>query len=168
MCALVICRQHPLKCISRSVVLSTLLSNLILDLFLLLYFNSLEVESGALNLFGFYLVKLISRKNHFQKLFNIQPCSQPWIDMVVDTLFEYSLLVNLLLIGTCVGCTRWILMPWLIVYSINIVLLGVVAIYLFINPVPMFQYTREHAHYELMRLFGLVPIGAMVFLGKEK
>ena len=87
--------------------------------------------------------------------------------MVVDTLFEYSLLVNLLLIGTCVGCTRWILVPWLIVYSINIVLLCVVAIYLFINPVPMFQYTREHAHYELMRLFGLVPIGAMVFLGKH-
>ena len=128
-----------------------------------------QLGNGVTTSLFMTLVKLIFEFSTvtFQKLFNIQPCSQPWIDMVVDTLFEYSLLVNLLLVGTCVGCTRWILMPWLIVYSINIVLLGVVAIYLFINPVPMFQYTREHAHYELMRLFGLVPIGAMVFLSKK-
>ena len=101
---------------------------------------------------------------HPQEIFNISPCSQPWVDIIIDSLFEYSLLVNLLLIGTCVGCTRWVLVPWLILYSINICLLCVVAVYLFINPVPVFQTT--HAHYELLRLFGLVPIGAMIILGK--
>ena len=60
--------------------------------------------------------------------------------------------------------SRWVLVPWLILYSINICLLCVVAVYLFINPVPVFQTT--HAHYELLRLFGLVPIGAMIILGK--
>ena len=60
----------------------------------------------------------------FQEMFEIAPCSQPWIDIVTDSLFEYSLLVNLLLIGTCVGCTRWVLVPWLVLYAINIVLLG--------------------------------------------
>ena len=100
----------------------------------------------------------------FQKLFDISPCSQPWIDIIVDSLFEYSLLVNLLLIGTCVGCTRWVLVPWLILYAINILLLSVVAVYLFINPVPLF--TAEHPHYELMRLFGLVPVGVIFILGE--
>ena len=98
-----------------------------------------------------------------QDVFDIQPCTQPLIDIVVDSLFEYSLLVNLLLVCTCVGCTRWVLVPWLIVYSLNIILLVVAAIYLFINPVPMF--TTEHAHYELLRLFGLVPIAAALILG---
>lgn len=95
-------------------------------------------------------------------MFHISPCSQPWIDIIIDSLFEYSLLVNLLLIGTCVGCTRWVLVPWLILYIINIILLVVVAIYLFIYPLPMF--TTENAHYELVRLFGLVPIAAALLL----
>ena len=100
----------------------------------------------------------------FQEMFEIAPCSQPWIDIVTDSLFEYSLLVNLLLIGTCVGCTRWVLVPWLVLYAINIVLLVVVSIYMFINPIPVF--TTESAHYELLRLFGLVPLAAALLLGK--
>ena len=99
-------------------------------------------------------------------MFDIAPCSQPWIDIVIDSLFEYSLLVNLLLIGTCVGCTRWVLIPWLILYAINIFLLVVVSIYMFIKPIPVF--TTESAHYELLRLFGLVPLAAALLLGKLK
>ena len=98
-------------------------------------------------------------------MFEIAPCSQPWIDIVIDSLFEYSLLVNLLLIGTCVGCSRWVLVPWLIIYATNIILLCVVAIYMFINPIPVF--TTESAHYELLRLFGLVPIAAALLLGES-
>ena len=98
-----------------------------------------------------------------QDIFDVSPCSQPWIDIVVDSLFEYSLLVNLLLLGTCVGCTRWVLVPWLILYSINIILLVVVAIYIFVNPLPMF--TSENVHYDLLRLLGLVPLFIALVLG---
>ena len=55
-------------------------------------------------------------------------------------------------------------MPWLVLYAINIVLLVVVSIYMFINPIPVF--TTESAHYELLRLFGLVPLAAALLLGK--
>ena len=102
----------------------------------------------------------------FQEMFEIAPCSQPMIDIVIDSLFEYSLLVNLLLIGTCVGCTRWVLVPWLVLYAINIILLVIVSIYMFVNPIPVF--TTESAHYELLRLFGLVPLAAALLLGKIK
>ena len=69
--------------------------------------------------------------------------------------------MNLLLLGTCVGCTRWVLVPWLILYTINILILLVISIYLFINPLPLI--TTENAHYELLRLFGLVPLfGSLV------
>ena len=101
-----------------------------------------------------------------QEMFEIAPCSQPMIDIVIDSLFEYSLLVNLLLIGTCVGCTRWVLVPWLVLYAINIILLVIVSIYMFVNPIPVF--TTESAHYELLRLFGLVPLAAALLLGKIK
>lgn len=118
----------------------------------------------TVGLFAAYLIFIEDlRRSVVEKLFDISPCSQPWIDIIVDSLFEYSLLVNLLLIGTCVGCTRWVLVPWLILYAINILLLSVVAVYLFINPVPLF--TAEHPHYELMRLFGLVPVGVIFILG---
>jgi len=118
----------------------------------------------TVGLFVAYLIFIEDlRRLVLENVFEIQPCTQPLIDIVVDSLFEYSLLVNLLLVSTCVGCTRWVLVPWLIIYSLNIILLVVVAIYLFINPLPMF--TTEHAHYELLRLFGLVPIAAALILG---
>merc|ERR1712018_1104069 len=66
--------------------------------------------------FAAYLIFIEDlRRSVVEKLFDISPCSQPWIDIIVDSLF-----VNLLLIGTCVGCTRWVLVPWLILYAINI------------------------------------------------
>merc|ERR1711953_497927 len=118
----------------------------------------------TVGLFVAYLIFIEDlRRLVLENVFEIQPCTQPLIDIVVDSLFEYSLLVNLLLVSTCVGCTRWVLVPWLIVYSLNIILLVVAAIYLFINPLPMF--TTEHAHYELLRLFGLVPIAVAFILG---
>jgi len=117
----------------------------------------------TVGLFVAYLIFIENlRRIVLEEMFEIAPCSQPWIDIVTDSLFEYSLLVNLLLIGTCVGCTRWILVPWLVLYAINIVLLVVVSIYMFINPIPVF--TTESAHYELLRLFGLVPLAAALLL----
>merc|ERR1712020_273334 len=118
----------------------------------------------TVGLFVAYLIFIENlRRIILEDLFEIAPCSQPWIDIVIDSLFEYSLLVNLLLIGTCVGCTRWVLIPWLILYAINIFLLVVVSIYMFIKPIPVF--TTESAHYELLRLFGLVPLAAALLLG---
>lgn len=97
-----------------------------------------------------------------QEFFDISPCSQPGIDILIDSLFEYSLLVNLLLVGTCVGCTRWILVPWLILYTMNIIVLCLIGIYLFMYPLPLF--TAEHAQFELLRLLGLIPVGVALLL----
>lgn len=117
----------------------------------------------TVGLFVAYLIFIEDlRRIIIQDFFDVSPCSQPWIDILIDSLFEYSLLVNLLLIGTCVGCTRWVLMPWLIVYNINILLLLGISIYQIIYPLPLLD---AHTNYNLLRLFGLVPLAVALLLG---
>merc|ERR1712018_351564 len=117
----------------------------------------------TVGLFAAYLIFIEDlRRSVVEKLFDISPCSQPWIDIIVDSLFEYSLLVNLLLIGTCVGCTRWVLIPWIIVYGIIIKLLVFLAIYQIIWPLPILNAQTD---YYLLRFFCLVPLAAALLLG---
>ena len=62
----------------------------------------------------------------------------------------------------CAGCTRWLLMPWLIMYAINIVALIIFSVVLFIYPMPIIPAGRPE--FPLNRCLGLVPlIAAFVF-----
>ena len=56
--------------------------------------------------------------------------------------------------GTC--CTRWLLMPWLIMYFINICCFISISVILFIFPMPLMA---EHApEFPALRAIGLVPL----------
>ena len=74
-------------------------------------------------------------------------------------LFRYSILSNLLLVMMCTGgtcCTRWLLMPWLIMYFINICCFISISVILFIFPMPLMA---EHApEFPALRAIGLVPL----------
>ena len=47
-----------------------------------------------------------------------------------------QILANLLVVAGCVSCTRWLLVPWLVVYTINILILLVLSLILFLVPPP--------------------------------
>ena len=55
---------------------------------------------------------------------------------LIDTSVEYSLLCNILVMILCTNgsCnTRWLLMPWMVVYMVDILLLTLLSIFLFIR-----------------------------------
>ena len=79
----------------------------------------------------------------------------------MDSLFEYSLLVNVLLCLSCSGCTRWILIPWLTLYFINTLILSVISVYLFISPLPLLP--EDRSEFQLLRLLGLAPLALAFF-----
>lgn len=85
---------------------------------------------------GIYIAYLLFLENIRQVVLhdslNIVPCSSPWIDIFVDNLFEFSVIANVLVV---VAWNKWLLLPWLIVYFINIGVLTCLAIVTFIVPV---------------------------------
>ena len=82
------------------------------------------------------------------------------------SLYRYSILANLLLVMMCTGgtcCTRWLLMPWLIIYFINFFCFVSISIILFIYPLPL---VSEHApEFPALRTIGLVPLTIAFILG---
>jgi len=88
-------------------------------------------------------------------MYQIAPCKIPLIDTLIDTSFEYSIFANLLLLFALKKWTRWLLMPWLCVYFVQILLLIVISVLMFTFPLPLVP--ESHANYQLVRLFGLVP-----------
>jgi len=126
----------------------------------------------TLGLFVCYLVFLEEiRRNVFENLYEFPPwCRRGennfYLDMLIDSLFEYSILANLLLVMMCTGgtcCTRWLLMPWLIIYFINFFCFVSISIILFIYPVPL---VAEHApEFPALRTIGLVPLTVAFILG---
>ncbi|XP_040564578.1 uncharacterized protein [Lepeophtheirus salmonis] len=112
----------------------------------------------TLTIFVFYLVFIeYVRLRVLENLYGIIPCSQPRIDIIIDSLFEYSLLANTLLLIVCTtGCTRWLLVPWLTIYALDILTLIAISMYLFIFPMPLISENRmEHS---LLRGIGLIPL----------
>ena len=83
-------------------------------------------------------------------MYGISPCTIAPIDTLIDSCFEYSILVNLLVVSCptlsasvslCVlqvfalkKWTRWLLVPWLVMYSVNIIILTTIATLMFIYP----------------------------------
>ena len=86
--------------------------------------------------------------------------------LMINFVFRYSLLANLLLVMMCTGgtcCTRWLLMPWLIMYFINICCLSAISVYLFIVPLKLLPPTAPE--FPALRSIGLVPLIITLFLG---
>jgi len=120
----------------------------------------------TLGLFVSYLVFIEEfRRNVLQKFYDIMPCDQPNIDRLIDTSVEYSLLCNILVMILCTNgsCnTRWLLMPWMVVYMVDILLLTLLSIFLFIRPLPLLPEHRPE--FEALRCFGLVPLAIAAIL----
>ena len=88
-------------------------------------------------------------------MYGISPCTVAPLDTLIDSCFEYSILVNLLLVSRsmCLSppssntflsqlsalkkWSRWLLVPWLVMYFLNIIILLTIAILIFLNPPPL-------------------------------
>lgn len=117
----------------------------------------------TLGLFLVYLAKINDVRDFIlDDMYKIAPCSLPPLDTLVDTAFEYSILANILLMFSLRRWTRWLLIPWLIVYLLDILLLTALTGLLCLSPPPLLS--SSHVNYSLLRLFGLVPAVFAVFL----
>lgn len=116
----------------------------------------------TLALYAAYLVWLEDiRLRLLDGEYGLQQCYVPPVDTLIDSAFEYSILANLLVVAGCVSCTRWLLVPWLVVYTINILLLLVLSLILFLVPPPSLV---ENNNKELVRLLGLGPVVVALLL----
>jgi len=126
----------------------------------------------TLGLFVSYLVFLEEvRRNVFENLYEFPPwCRRGennfYLDMLIDSLFEYSILSNICLFlmcsaGTC--CTRWLLMPWLVMYFLNSCIFLALSCILFVIPMPKIANNKEEL--AALRTIGLVPLVIAFFLG---
>ena len=114
-----------------------------------------------------YLIKLEDLRDYIlEGLYSIPPCTIPPIDTLTDTAFEYSILANILLVSwegedyyltisyhykmfSLRRWTRWLLIPWLIVYLLDILLLTALTGLLCLSPPPLLS--SSHVNYSLLR-----------------
>lgn len=76
------------------------------------------------------------RTSVLNDFYDIAPCEFPLLDIVIDSLFEYSMAANLLLL--LAFSTRWFLLPWLVIYTLNAIALVVVSVVFIVFPKPFF------------------------------
>ncbi|XP_023320222.1 uncharacterized protein LOC111695227 [Eurytemora carolleeae] len=92
-------------------------------------------------------------------MYGIRPCTIPPIDTGTDATFEYSIIANLLLVVACVGCSRWLLVPWLVMYLLNTILLLCLAIGMFVVPLPILHQNMNNTiEYQMLRCLGFIPL----------
>ena len=70
---------------------------------------------------GLYSAYLTFSREIREYVFLDPKCLSGWINAAVDNLFELSVLGSLLLVFSSVS--RWLLIPWLIVYAIDILVM---------------------------------------------
>ena len=58
----------------------------------------------------------------------------------------------------CFSCTRWLLVPWLCIYILNMILLCCVSVGMILVPVPIINNQHGAAVSQALRLLGLVPL----------
>ena len=102
-------------------------------------------------LFIAYLMKIEDVRDFIlDDMYGISPCTIAPLETLIDSCFEFSILVNLLVVSQltagairhCLLCqvfalkkwTRWLLVPWLVMYSINIIVLTILATLMFLYP----------------------------------
>lgn len=95
------------------------------------------------------------RLDILEDYFGILHCSQAWLDVLVDSLFEYSLLCNLLIV---ISSNKWFHLPWLFIYFINGIVLFFVTILQLVKPAPILW---ENG---LERIWALVPIALIALI----
>ena len=99
-----------------------------------------------------YLVKINDVRDFIlDDMYGIAPCTWPPLDALVDTAFEFSILANILLMFSPRRWTRWLLLPWLIVYTLDILLLLALSVLLFLHPPPLLSLSPSHVNYSLLR-----------------
>ena len=133
-------------------------------------------------LYIFYLVKIEDFRDFIlSDLYRIIPCTVPPIDTITDVAFEYSIIANILLVRTniltksqnhirkvvaCVDCTRWLLLPWLVMYLVNTILLICLALGMFIIPLPLIHINMSNSFvYQAIRCLGFIPLILAVAIG---
>jgi len=80
-------------------------------------------------------------------------------DTVIDSAFEYSVLANLLLVFVGGSCTRWLLLPWLLVHAALVVLLGSLGLLVLLVPVHQDKLTiLLGIDFQVFRCLGFLPI----------
>ena len=110
----------------------------------------------TLVVFVFYLLFIeYLRLDILEDYFGILHCSQAWLDVLVDSLFEYSLLCNLLIV---ISSNKWFHLPWLFIYFINGIVLFFLTILQLVKPVPIFW---ENG---LERIWALAPIALIALI----
>jgi len=115
----------------------------------------------TLGLFILYLMKIEDVRDFIlDDMYGISPCTIAPIDTLIDSCFEYSILVNLLVVFALKKWTRWLLVPWLVMYSVNIIILITIATLMFIYPPRLNQQVDN----QMLRLLGLIPGVASVLL----
>merc|ERR1712110_106603 len=75
------------------------------------------------------------------------------VDTLIDSCFKYSIFVNLLLLCAAKKWSRWLLVPWLVMYSLNIIILLSIAIIIFLKPPTL----KTEFNNQILRLLGLIP-----------
>jgi len=115
----------------------------------------------TLGLFIAYLMKIEDVRDFIlDDMYGISPCTIAPLETLIDSCFEFSILVNLLVVFALKKWTRWLLVPWLVMYSINIIVLTILATLMFLYP-PKTGHGHQ-ANNQMLRLLGLVPAGLAV------
>jgi len=119
-----------------------------------------------LGLYAGYLVLIEDiRDLVLDDLYGISPCTVPPIDTITDVAFEYSILSNLLLLFTFALCTRWLLLPWLILTFLDILLLLFLGLVILVVPVHQEKLTMLMGiNFQVYRFLGFLPIILAIFL----
>ncbi len=70
---------------------------------------------------GLFAAHLVFSREIREYVFQDPKCLSGWINAAVDNLFELSILVSAMLVFA--SASRWLLIPWLAVYAVDIVAL---------------------------------------------
>jgi len=114
----------------------------------------------VLGLYVAYLVLIEDvRDLVLHDLYGVAPCSMPPIDTATDVAFEYSVLANLLLVFVGASCTRWLLLPWLVVHAGCVLLLAATGLLVLLVPVHQDKLTvLLGIDFQVYRCLGFLPI----------
>ena len=93
---------------------------------------------------GMYAAYLTFSREIREYVFLDPKCLSGWINAAVDNLFELSVLSSLFLVFASVS--RWLLIPWLIVYAVDILVMVALTIASLLVPLNNPQFPGRFTH----------------------
>ena len=115
---------------------------------------------------GLYAAYLTFSREIREYVFLDPKCLSGWINAGVDNLFELSVLSSLFLVFASVS--RWLLIPWLIVYAVDILVMVALTIATLLVPInnPQFPGRKIRLIFDIIqRGFNRVKFGRNSMLG---